>query len=157
MCLSYSTVAISLPLVAHRWNCQCVIPVSLIAIVPTFLEKSVFYKYLCFPWATDTVCRLLFGIQNFLGDTFGGTVYPEDISCGGTRYYVRGYKKPGANFYLTHPFLDLVSAQSSSWQTVHARVGGVQPLNLQEMDIQLRTADFEAARRMPERVEAFTR
>ena len=24
------------------------------------------------------------GIQNFLGDTFGGTVYPEDISCGGT-------------------------------------------------------------------------
>ena len=26
------------------------------------------------------------GIQNFLGDTFGGTVYPEDISCGGTQY-----------------------------------------------------------------------
>ena len=63
MCLSYSTVAISLLLVAHRWNCQCVITVSLIAIVPTFLEKSVFYKYLCFPLATDTVCRLLFGIQ----------------------------------------------------------------------------------------------
>ena len=30
-----------------------------------------------------------------------------------------------ANFYLTHPFLDLVSGQSSSWQTAHARVGGV--------------------------------
>ena len=30
-----------------------------------------------------------------------------------------------ANFYLTHPFLDLVSARSSSWQTVRARVGGV--------------------------------
>ena len=29
------------------------------------------------------------------------------------------------NFYLTHPFLDLVSARSSSWQTAHARVGGV--------------------------------
>ena len=26
------------------------------------------------------------GIQNFLGDTFSGTVYPEDISCGGTQY-----------------------------------------------------------------------
>ena len=87
MYLSYSTVAISLLLVAHRWNCQCVIPVSLIATVPTFLEKSVFYKYLYFPLATDTVCRLLFGIQNFLGDTFGGTVYPEDILCGGTQYH----------------------------------------------------------------------
>ena len=32
---------------------------------------------------------------------------------------------PDANFYLTHPFLDLVSARSSSWQTAHARVGGV--------------------------------
>ena len=32
---------------------------------------------------------------------------------------------PVANFYLTHPFLDLVSAQNSSWQTAHARVGGV--------------------------------
>ena len=40
---------------------------------------------------------------------------------------------PDVNFYLTHPFLDLVSAQSSSWKTAHARVGGVQPLNLQEM------------------------
>ena len=30
-----------------------------------------------------------------------------------------------ANFYLTHPFFDLVSARSSSWQTAHARVGGV--------------------------------
>ena len=29
------------------------------------------------------------------------------------------------NFYLTHPFLDLVSARSSSWQTAHAQVGGV--------------------------------
>ena len=37
----------------------------------------------------------------------------------------------GANFYLMHPFLDLVSARSSSWQTAHARVGGVQPLNLE--------------------------
>ena len=36
-----------------------------------------------------------------------------------------------ANFYLTHPFLDLVSAESASWQTAHARVGGVQPLNLE--------------------------
>ena len=36
-----------------------------------------------------------------------------------------------ANFYLTHPFLDLVSGRSSSWQTAHARVGGVQPLNLE--------------------------
>ena len=26
---------------------------------------------------------------------------------------------------LTHPFLELASARSSSWQTVHARVGGV--------------------------------
>ena len=41
------------------------------------------------------------------------------------------YALPYANFYLTHPFLDLVSAQSSSWQTAHARVGGVQPLNLE--------------------------
>ena len=30
-----------------------------------------------------------------------------------------------ANFYLTHPFLDLVSGRSSSWQTAHVRVGGV--------------------------------
>ena len=41
-----------------------VIPVSLIAVVPTVLEKSVFYEYLavasCFPWATNTVCSLLF-------------------------------------------------------------------------------------------------
>ena len=36
-----------------------------------------------------------------------------------------------ANFYLTHPFFDLVSGRSSSWQTAHARVGGVQPLNLE--------------------------
>ena len=38
---------------------------------------------------------------------------------------------PVANFYLTHPFFDLVSGRSSSWQTAHARVGGVQPLNLE--------------------------
>ena len=42
-----------------------VIPESLIAVVPTVLEKSVFYGYLAvasvnFPWATDTVCSLLF-------------------------------------------------------------------------------------------------
>ena len=36
---------------------------------------------------------------------------------------------PGANFYLTHPFLDLVSGRSSNWHSAHARVGGVQPLN----------------------------
>ena len=30
-----------------------------------------------------------------------------------------------ANFYLTHPFLDLVPGQSASWQTAHERVGGV--------------------------------
>jgi len=34
-----------------------------------------------------------------------------------------------ANFYLTHPFLDLVSARIANWQTAHARVGGVQPSN----------------------------
>jgi len=67
---------------------------------------------------------------------------------------------PVASFYLTHPFW---TARSASWQTAHARVGGVQPLNLEAsrrwlyLDIQLRTAVFEAARRMPERVEAFTR
>ena len=38
---------------------------------------------------------------------------------------------PGANFKLTHPFLDLVSRRSANWQTAHARVGGVQPLNLE--------------------------
>ena len=38
---------------------------------------------------------------------------------------------PEANFYLTHPFLDLVSGRSSNWQTAHAQVGGVQPLNLE--------------------------
>ena len=32
---------------------------------------------------------------------------------------------PETNFYLTHPFLDLVSGRSSSWQTAHAQVGGV--------------------------------
>ena len=31
-----------------------------------------------------------------------------------------GYTLPRANFYLTHPFLDLVSGRSSSWQTAHA-------------------------------------
>ena len=36
-----------------------------------------------------------------------------------------------ANFYLTHPFLDLVSGRSSNWHSAHARVGGVQPLNLE--------------------------
>ena len=36
-----------------------------------------------------------------------------------------------ANFYLTHPFLDLVSGRSSNWHSMHARVGGVQPLNLE--------------------------
>ena len=40
-----------------------VISVSLIAVMPTVLEKSVFYEYLsvaCFPWATDTISTLLF-------------------------------------------------------------------------------------------------
>ena len=40
-----------------------VISVSLIAVVPTVLEKSVFYEYLhvaCFPWGTDTISTLLF-------------------------------------------------------------------------------------------------
>ena len=36
-----------------------------------------------------------------------------------------GHSARGANFYLTHPFLDLVSGRSSSWQTTHAQVGGV--------------------------------
>ena len=41
-----------------------------------------------------------------------------------------------ANFYLTHPFLDLVSGRSSNWHSVHARVGGVQPLN-QEANLEM--------------------
>jgi len=36
-----------------------------------------------------------------------------------------------ANFYLTQPFLDLVSGRSSNWHSAHARVGAVQPLNLE--------------------------
>ena len=43
----------------------------------------------------------------------------------------QGQFAPGANFYLTHPFLDLVSGRSSNWHSAHARVGGVQPLNLE--------------------------
>ena len=42
-----------------------------------------------------------------------------------------GDYKREANFYLTHPFLDLVSGRSSNWHSAHARVGGVQPLNLE--------------------------
>ena len=38
---------------------------------------------------------------------------------------------PVANFYLTQPFLDLVSGHSSNWHSAHARVGAVQPLNLE--------------------------
>ena len=54
--MSYATVAICLSSVAHKWQslfvCRrlltggTVIPVSLIAVVPTVLEKSVFYGYL---------------------------------------------------------------------------------------------------------------
>ena len=44
---------------------------------------------------------------------------------------VVGWDLPGCEFLSDAPFLDLVSAQSSSWQTAHARVGGVQPLNLE--------------------------
>ena len=67
---------------------------------------------------------------------------------------------PGANFYLTHPFLDLVSGRSSNWHSAHARVGGVQPLNLEanlEMALFGVSNVFEAARHMSETVEAFTR
>ena len=42
-------IAIYLPLVAHRWNCYTL---SLIAVAPTILEKSVFYKYLSVPSAS---------------------------------------------------------------------------------------------------------
>ena len=45
------------------------------------------------------------------------------------KFDILAWVVPGANFYLTHPFLDLVSARISNWQTAHARVGGVQPLN----------------------------
>ena len=41
--MSYATVAICPLLVAHRWNCHTS---SLMAVVPTVLEKSVFYGYL---------------------------------------------------------------------------------------------------------------
>ena len=40
-----------------------VIPVSLIAVVPTVLENCVLrisHCCICFPWTTDTVCSLLF-------------------------------------------------------------------------------------------------
>ena len=40
--MSYATVTICLPLVVYRWNCHT----SLIAVVLTVLEKSVFYGYL---------------------------------------------------------------------------------------------------------------
>ena len=85
----------------------------------------------------------------------GGSSFPSVHQGIRTSIGTPHARAPGANFYLTHPFFDLVSAQSSSWQTAHARVGGVQPLNLQEMD--LFGSVFEAARRMPERVQAFTR
>jgi len=45
------------------------------------------------------------GIQNFLGDIFGGTVYPEDILYRGTQYpgyYVQEYKNPGMPNILWH-------------------------------------------------------
>ena len=48
---------------------------------------------------------------------------PEISGGGGGKLTIS--KLPVANFYLTHSFLDLVSARSSSWQTAHARVGGV--------------------------------
>ena len=38
---------------------------------------------------------------------------------------------PVGEFLSDAPFLDLVSGRSASWQTAHARVGGVQPLNLE--------------------------
>ena len=46
------------------------------------------------------------GIQNFLGDTFGGTVYPEDISCGDTQYsriLCTGIQKTGDAKYSMIP------------------------------------------------------
>ena len=72
---------------------------------------------------------------------------------------------PESRVQLLHrPFLDLVSGLSANWQTAHARVGGVQPLNLEvnfEKDgsiwsIQLGTVTVEAVRHMPDTVEALT-
>ena len=58
---------------------------------------------------------------------------------------------------LSAPLLDLVSGRSANWQTAHARVGGVQPLNLEGnyigdgfiWSIQLGTVTVEAVRHMP--------
>ena len=64
-----------------------------------------------------------------------------------------------ANFYLTHPFLDLVSGRSSKWHSAHARVGAVQPLNLEaNLEMALFGVSnferrFEAACHMPETAE----
>ena len=44
----------------------------------TASSLSLASSFVCWPYHN--------GIQNILGDTFGGTVYPEDISCGGTQY-----------------------------------------------------------------------
>ena len=50
-----------MPLVAHRWNCHTS---KFDSCLPTVLEKSVFLRIsqcsICFPWATDTICTLLF-------------------------------------------------------------------------------------------------
>ena len=54
------------------------------------------------------------------------------VDCGvHTAARIGMLENPEANFYLTHPFLDLVSARSANWQTAHVQVGGVQPLNLE--------------------------
>ena len=42
-----------------------------------------------------------------------------------THHHIELGTGPGGKFYLTHPFLDLVSAQTLSWQTAHVQVGGV--------------------------------
>ena len=43
----------------------------------------------------------------------------------------RGGSGDETNFHLAETFLDLVSGRSANWKTAHARVGGVQPLNLE--------------------------
>ena len=48
-----------------------------------------------------------------------------EVGHGRGNNYMMNVSVREANFYLTHPFFDLVSGQSSSWQTAHVRVGGV--------------------------------
>ena len=60
-CLSYGTVAICLPWVAHRWNCHtskfgscCAYRSGEIRVL------RISHSCICFPWATDTVRSQLF-------------------------------------------------------------------------------------------------